>query len=127
MYPTIATYAFLTAVVVPLAFQIALAFGAPWGHLTLGGRFPGKLPFALRIVALMQAGMLLLLTGIVVSKSGWAFAECQEFSQWGIWIVVAVSWLTWILNLVTPSRGERLLWAPLAGVLAVSSVVLART
>jgi hypothetical protein len=44
-------YAIITLTVV--AFQIALAAGAPWGAFAMGGAFPGQFPPALRIVALV--------------------------------------------------------------------------
>ena len=35
-----------------VAFQLALAAGAPWGAYAMGGAFPGQFPSALRIAAL---------------------------------------------------------------------------
>ena len=49
-------YAVATAIVV--AFQIALALGAPWGAYAMGGAYPGQFPPELRIAALVQAGIL---------------------------------------------------------------------
>jgi len=49
-------YAIVSAGVV--AFQIALAVGAPWGEFAMGGAFPGQFPPALRIAALVQATLL---------------------------------------------------------------------
>jgi len=43
-------YAVMAAGVV--AFQIALAAGAPWGAYAMAGAFPGQFPPALRIAAL---------------------------------------------------------------------------
>jgi len=37
-----------------IAFQIALAAGAPWGAYAMGGAFPGQLPPAMRVTALIQ-------------------------------------------------------------------------
>jgi hypothetical protein len=41
------------------------------------------------------------------------------------WVVVAVAALGFVLNLITPSAGERAIWAPVAFVLLVSSTVVA--
>ena len=38
-----------------IAFQIALAAGAPWGAFAMGGAFPGQFPPALRVGALAHA------------------------------------------------------------------------
>jgi len=42
-------YAFFSAVA--CLFQLALALGAPWGKLAMGGAFPGRFPPKLRILA----------------------------------------------------------------------------
>ena len=49
-------YAIVTFGVV--AFQIALAAGAPWGAYAMGGAAPGQFPPALRIGAIIQAVLL---------------------------------------------------------------------
>ncbi len=98
------------AVVVAL-FQIALAAGAPWGHLAMGGRWSGRLPPALRGLALVQAGLMVLMARVVLGQ-----AEVLPMlgPGWLIWPVAAVSALAALANLATPSRAERRLWAPAA-------------
>ena len=49
-----------------IAFQIALAAGAPWGAFAMGGAFPGQFPPALRIGALLQAVLLGALAAVVL-------------------------------------------------------------
>ena len=44
-------YAIVTLAVV--AFQIALAAGAPWGAFAMGGAFPRQFPPAMRIAAIV--------------------------------------------------------------------------
>ena len=61
-------YAIVSGVVV--AFQIALAAGAPWGEYAMGGAFPGQFPPALRIAALIQAALLVGLAVIVLARAG---------------------------------------------------------
>ncbi|MGE5377512.1 MAG: hypothetical protein ACM3XO_20835, partial [Bacteroidota bacterium] len=46
-------------------------------------------------------------------------------SGWLIWFVAGFSALSLVLNLVTPSAGERPIWAPVALVLLASSAVVA--
>ena len=106
------------AVVVAL-FQIALAVGAPWGRLAMGGRWTGRLPPALRGPALVQAALMLLMARVVLGQ-----AEVLPMlgPGWLIWPVVAVSALAALANLATPSRAERRLWAPVA--LAMLACVL---
>lgn len=125
MTTIVAAYVFAFATVVSVLFQIALALGAPWGHLAMGGRFPGKFPPAMRVAALVQAVVLALLAVIVTIKARLVLAGFYTVSETAIWVVFAISVLSLIMNLVTPSRGERILWAPVALVLALSSLVVA--
>ena len=53
-----------------VAFQIALAAGAPWGEYAMGGAFPGQFPLGLRIAALIQAALLVGMAGIVLARAG---------------------------------------------------------
>lgn len=116
-------YAVLTGFVV--AFQLALALGAPWGEFAMGGAFPGQFPPALRVGAVVQAVILSLLAGVVLARAGAALPRWRRTSRWLIWLVVAVSALSLLLNLITPSGGERLIWAPVAFLLLASSFYVA--
>jgi hypothetical protein len=116
-------YAVLTAGVV--AFQIALALGAPWGAYAMGGAYPGQFPPAMRAGALIQGGILLAFAGIVLARAGIALQRWERVSMWMVWVVVAFAALSLLLNLITPSAGERMLWAPVALVLLVCSLLVA--
>jgi hypothetical protein len=116
-------YAAATAVVV--AFQIVLALGAPWGAYAMGGTYPGQFPPALRIAALVQAGILIGLAGIVLARAGIALKSWERVARWMVWVAVAFSAVSLVLNLITPSAGERMLWAPVAFVLLVCSLLVA--
>jgi hypothetical protein len=116
-------YAVLSAGVV--AFQIALAAGAPWGAYAMGGAVPGEFPPALRIGALVQATLIVGMAAIVVSRAGLILAGWSRVSRWLVWVVVAVTALSLVLNLITPSTGEQALWAPILLLLLASSMVVA--
>jgi len=116
-------YTAATAIVV--AFQIALALGAPWGSYAMGGAYPGQFPPAMRVAALIQAGILLGFAGIVLARAGIALRAWERVSRWMVWAVVAFAALSLVLNLITPSAGERMLWAPVALVLLVCSLLVA--
>jgi hypothetical protein len=116
-------YASVSAVVI--AFQVALALGAPWGAYAMGGAFPGQFPPPLRIAAVFQAALLLLLAVVVLARAGVALPQWSRASRWLVWIVVAFSAASFLLNLITPSAGERLIWAPVAFVLLLSSALTA--
>ena len=116
-------FAFLTLIV--FLFQIALAAGMPWGHLAMGGRYPGKFPPNLRVGAVIQATLMAFLGVIVLSHAGVAFPGLSNLSNILIWVAIAISGTSLVLNLITQSKWERILWAPVAFLMTVSSLVVA--
>lgn len=116
-------YAIVSLAVV--AFQVALAAGAPWGAYAMGGAFPGQFPPPLRVAALVQAALLVGLAAIVLARAGLIRPRWARASRWPIWFVVAFAVVSFILNLITPSAGERAIWAPVAFLLLLSSATVA--
>lgn len=116
-------YAAVSAGVV--VFQIALAAGAPWGAYAMGGAFPGQFPPILRIAALVQAALIVGMAAVVMSRAGLVLARWSHASRWLVWVVVAFAAVSLVLNLITPSAGERTIWAPVALLLLASSAVVA--
>ena len=117
------SFALLTCVVA--VFQWCLTLGAPWGHLTMGGKFEGALPNGLRVAAMVQSFILLGLATLVLSRSGVAFPTLADYSGQGAWIAVAVSAVALVLNSITPSRRERLLWAPVTLLMTLCALKVA--
>lgn len=116
-------YAAATALVV--AFQLALAAGAPWGDRAMGGRFPGRFPPALRIGALVQGVGLGLLALVVLDAAsvvalGWTAAH-----PWLPWLPVVVSVASAVMNAASRSAAERRTWLPVGIVMVLSSLVVA--
>ena len=120
--PTLAALAFVVAAVAAIAFQLALAAGAPWGAYAMGGRVAGRFPPPLRVAAVVQAGVLALLAVVVMARAG---LLDLVLDSWGIWVVVAFSGLSLAMNAASRSAGERRLWVPVASVMLVSSLVVA--
>jgi hypothetical protein len=108
-----------------VAFQLALAAGVPWGAYAMGGAFPGQFPPALRLAAIVQAAILAGLAAIVLSRAGLILPRWSRASSWLIWVVVIFSIISLILNLLTPSAGERAIWAPIAFLMLISSSMVA--
>ncbi len=108
-----------------VAFQIALAVGAPLGAYAMGGAFPGQFPPALRIAALVQAALLVGMVFVVLARAGLILPGWSRVSRWLVWFVVAFAALSLFLNLITPSASERAIWAPTALLLLLSSAVVA--
>ena len=91
----------------------------------MGGAFPGQFPGALRIAALVQAAFILGMVGVVMSRAGLILAGFSGTSRRLVWIVVAFAAVGVVLNLITPSAGERAIWAPVALLLLASSAAVA--
>lgn len=90
-----------------VAFQLALAAGAPWGAYALGGTFTGRFPPALRVAAFVQAVLIAGMAVVVLASAGLMLSRWKPLSCRLIWGVVMVAVLTVLLNLITPSAGER--------------------
>ena len=108
-----------------VVFQIALAAGAPWGAYAMGGAFPGTFPPALRIAALAQAALISGMAVVVLSRAGLVLTGWSGVTRRLVWFVVAFAAVSLVLNLLTPSAGERAIWAPVALLLLASSTVVA--
>ena len=99
-------YIFITSIVI--VFQLALAFGVPWGEFTQGGRFKGTLPLSGRILAVLSVPILIFMGCSIASAAGLIF----EWYRWTAYVTVGIQGLTAIFNLITPSSKERLVWGP---------------
>ena len=94
-------------------FQLSLAAGAPWGHASYGGAYPGVLPPRLRVIS---AGAFLAysgLTGAVVSPRVPVKHRRKLLTG-----VTGVMGLAAIVNGLSPSAPERALWAPISALLS---------
>jgi hypothetical protein len=125
MTSTFFAYLFAFPASIVFLFQIALASGMPWGHLAMGGRYPGKFPPNMRVGAVIQGALMAFLGVIVLSRAGVAFPGLSNLSNILIWIAVAISGVSLVLNLMTQSKWERILWAPVGLLMTVSSLVVA--
>lgn len=108
-----------------VAFQVALALGAPWGTYAMGGAFPGRFPPGLRVLAAIQGALIAALGLGVLSAGGVALAGIAQAVPWIAWLAVAFSALAVALNAISRSAGERRVWVPVAVVLLVTSLLVA--
>ena len=121
----LAAYIFVFLISVVVLFQLALSVGAPWGTIAMGGRFPDKFPAPMRVAAFAQALILTLLGLIVPIHARLVLPDFYPISEVGIWVVVGVFSLSLIMNLATPSKWERLIWAPVVAILLACSLLVA--
>ena len=125
MNPTLPARIFAGVDLIIVLFQLALAAGAPWGQVAMGGKFPGTFPPAMRVAAAVQAAILLLIAAIVLVRAGVLWPRWFRASRIGIWFVVGFSSLATLLNLITSSTWERRLWAPAAVLMLACSLAVA--
>ncbi len=116
-------YFFVALIIIIAIFQLALAFGAPLGEYTMGGKFPGKLPIKMRVAALIQIIILLFFGFIVIAKARMAFEQYHNVGKIGIWFIVAFFVFGSIVNLSSPSRKEKLVMGP-ANIIALISTLM---
>jgi hypothetical protein len=123
--PNIAAWVFGVLLAGLALFQLALAAGAPWGSLAMGGRYPGRFPPPMRVAALVQIAIYGLMAAVVFVRAGMLLPDLLEVSRIAVWAVVGLSAVAVVLNLITPSKWERRLWAPVALMLLATSLVVA--
>ena len=116
-------YAILIGGVV--VFQVALAAGAPWGAYAMGGGSPGQFSPPMRVGAIVQAVLLAGMAVVILARAGLFLPGWWRVSHWLIWIVVAITALSLVLNLISPSAGERAIWLPTLSLLLISSFIVA--
>lgn len=116
------TYAVFMAIVV--VFQFCLAIGIPWGAASMGGKFPGKYPPKMRVVAVVNMAMLCFLTLIVLTRAGLILPQLFVMSKHAVWFVVVFSAISVVLNTITPSKIERI-WVPATVIHLITSTIVA--
>ena len=122
---TLAGLVFAVVAVGVIAFQVALALGAPWGAYAMGGVFPGRYPPPMRVAAVVQAVLIGLLAVAVLSAAGLVLPDLFAAIPWLAWVAVAVSVLAAVLNALSRSAGERRIWVPVTVVMLISSLLVA--
>lgn len=120
----IAAEVYLVLSIVLIVFQAGLAFGMPWGAASMGGKFPGKYPPGMRIVAFVNILIILAFLVIVMAKAALYFHGIRPFANYAIWFCAVFFGIGTILNTITPSKIERI-WAPVALVQFICCLILA--
>lgn len=108
------------------AFQVALAFGAPWGRAAWGGANEGRLPRNLRIASAVAAVAWILLGSLIFERAGHELIPLPfTVPNWVPWALFGLSLLGAVMNLASKSRLERVIWSPVAAVLALLCLLVA--
>jgi hypothetical protein len=106
-------------------FQIAIISGAPWGEYAFGGKNKGVLPKNLRIGSVITSFLYLGIAGHYLTQLG-IFPKLlfPELNQVANWAIVGINTLALTMNTITPSKKERMIWAPVLFVLLVTTVAI---
>jgi hypothetical protein len=111
------------------AVQVALALGAPFGHISWGGKEHGRLPDKLRIGSGVAAVVLLLAALIVLAQGGlvgWSPIP-ESWLTTATWILAGFMVLNTFGNLSSESRFEKMVFGPTTTILVVLLVIVALT
>ena len=123
------TAAVLAAVLLQMvaAFQVGLAYGAPWGDHAYGGRAEttdGRLPPRYRAMSAVAVPILLLGSWIVLAKAELVSTDAAWVDA-AVWVVFVYLALNTVTNLASTSRIERFVLGTVTAVTAVATLVVA--
>lgn len=122
---SISVVIFSISALVISTLQMGLMLGAPWGDFAMGGMHPGRFSVRLRISAAVQLGIIILSWLLVMVRECLFLSEYFEPSRFAIWFVVGLFAISTILNIITQSKKERMLGAPIAMMMFLSSLSIA--
>jgi len=101
---------YLLTIASVVLFQLCLIFGAPWGEFTQGGHYDGSLPISGRITALLSIPIIIYMGASITSAYGLLVSNWADWTAYG---AIAMHVLVTILNWISPSKKEKLLWGPI--------------
>lgn len=120
-----ATIIFVILLVAVALVQLALAFGAPLGELTLGGRYKGQLPMKLRFATLIQILILCLFAIMALAKAQLAFEKLYSASIVGMWFIVIFFVFGNVMNWSSRSKKERYVMGPANTIALICALIIA--
>ena len=108
-------------------FQLALAAGAPWGHAVWGGA-NAHLSTAQRSASAAAGVFYAAAALIVLGRAGMLRARGNAaLFRWGTWFLAVAMAIGALPNFLSQSRWENFIFGPLALVLAILCIVVARS
>jgi hypothetical protein len=117
-------------VVAVAAFQVALGLGVPLGDATLGGRATtsnGVLSGRFRVLAVLQAAILLLLAWVILARAGIVDAGGvgDQVLYWATWVIVGFLALNTLANFSAPHPVERWLMGSITLAVGILTAIVA--
>ncbi len=125
----VAAIAALALFALLIVFQLALAFGAPWGRAAYGGQSVGVLPIQFRVASAVAVVVWAVIALVVARRAGlpvWAPLPVSWLPV-VVWIVVGLLVIAVVMNAITPSPLERAIWLPFTLLLLASTLTVAIT
>lgn len=123
---TIAALVALALLGALVAFQLALALGAPFGAAAWGGRNPGVLPRSLRIASAV-VGLVIypILAAVILAAAGLIDDAWLPLDPTvAMWILTGFFAIGAFVNAISRSAPERV-WAPVSAALAICCAIIA--
>lgn len=117
-----------TGLLIVVAFQAALTLGAPFGPAAMGGKYPGRLPDAVRLVTGTASVVWFLAFLVVLARGGRALIAVPEtVGRVSTWLLVGLLGLGSSMNFASSSPWERWGWGPYILVMFGLCLILARS
>ena len=105
-----------------VVFQLALALGAPWGRAAYGGA-SARPPARMRVGSAVASVVWTVIAVVILRRGG--LPVPRVLPERGVsvvmWVAVGLLAVAVVLNTITPSRLERMIWAPVSLVLLVAT------
>lgn len=117
--------AFVALIALLALFQLALAFGVPWGAFAWGGQHPGTLPTGYRIASAASILIYGFIAALALDRTGLIEVFPGAFSPVGMWVVFGYLSLGVLMNAISRSKPERYTMTPVAVALAVLALLIA--
>ena len=106
-------------------FQVLLVTGKPWGEYAWGGQHRGVLPRPLRFGSAFSAVVLLGFALINLQSAGITMITMPGIVVLRLqWAISVYAGLGTVMNAISRSRRERLLWTPVCAVLLALNAYL---
>ena len=116
-----AAWAFAGIAAGVVAFHLAVIGGAPWGSLTMGGRWPGVLPVPARGLSALSALLVAGMAGVLLARAG---VLGRQPPRGTVPAVLVLSALAVVANALTPSAPERALWLPVTAAMLAAALLV---
>jgi hypothetical protein len=107
-------------------FQAAIVLGAPLGEYSYGGANKGVLPRNYRVSSVFSALFALAVSGHYLSQLGLIpQLLASDANSIANWVLVGFAILATIVNNISRSKKERLIWGPTTFLMLIASVTVA--